>query len=472
MARISVPFAAQYDARNQLTITTEKLVNWFAQGTRTHGKESFVLIQRPGLNLVETLSIGPHRGSYVHDGDMYVVSSNYVYKMDTTETFTVVGYLNSYTGRVGMASNGTELIIVDGTYGYLYNTNTATFTQITDADFVAAQQVVFIQGYFIVNKPGTGRFYISAQYDGTSWEALDFATAELDPDDLIALAVTHQELVLLGEHTTEFYFNSGNALFPFENNPGGAIDWGIAARWTVAKADNTLVWLAKTREGQISVVKATGFSPQVISNLALEQAILGYERIDDAYAFVTKGGEQSLFYVLTFPTGNATWVFDFSTNMWHQWSTYDVGRFNIATACYFNNKHYMGSHTDGKFYWFDKDSYADGDDPLIRTAVTSHVAHEQNEIFWHSYEILFDSGKGIVTGQGSDPQAMLRWSDDGGYQYSNSHMRPIGKIGEYRNRAIWRRLGKSRHRNYELTVSDPVQSTVIGAYAELSAGNN
>ena len=468
--RIPIPFAEQHGERIARTINTERLVNWSADKIESHGKSRAVLQQRPGLTTVSTLGTGPHRGSLEHVGVMYIVSGGSVYSVNSAETATFIASINTHTGRVGMASNGTQLIIVDGADGWLYNSTTMVWSQITDVDFVDAQQVVFFHGRFVVIKPNTGEFYISGLYDGATWTALDFANAEVDPDNLKALNVLHQELWLLGDYTTQIYVDTGNPVFPYEPQPGGMIEWGIAAQWTAVKGDNTLFWLAKTRDGHGSVIKATGYAPQVISSDALEEAIGLYSRIDDAFAFIMKPNDKALWYVLTFPTANVTWVFDATTSLWHQWSSYGVGRFKGATHCFFNTRHYIGSDTDGTLYRMEATAFKDGTDPIERIATGTHVSNNQNQVFWHSLEVLFDAGVGLATGQGSDPQAMLRWSDDGGYTYGNSHWRSIGKIGEYRNRAVWRRLGRSRHRVYELTVTDPVNAVVVGLYAQVSSG--
>jgi hypothetical protein len=76
--------------------------------------------------------------------------------------------------------------------------------------------------------------------------------------------------------------------------------------------------------------------------------------------------------------------------------------------------------------------------------------------------VVFEPGVGLATGQGADPQAMLRWSNDGGATWSNENWRSIGKGGEYRARAIWRSLGRARDRVYELTVTDPVKRVIVG----------
>lgn len=470
MPRVTIPFAREYSARIAKTISNEKLINLYSRPMTTHNKERYVLQQRPGLVVDEIYSIGPHRGSLVHADSMYFVSSNAVYMMESDGTTTRIGSIYSYTGRVGMASNGTELIIVDGLDGWIWNSSTGTWTRITDADFVDAQQVVFYNGRFVVIRPNTGEFYISALYDGFTWGALDFANAEVDPDDAVSLIVLNQHLWIFGEYTTQAFVDTGNPTFPYEAQSGGMMEWGIAAKWSVAKADNGVVWLGKTRDGHGNVLFGSGMIPKVISTPALEEAITRYERIDDAFAFVVKPNDMSIWYVLTFPSGNATWVYDFATGLWHQWSHYGDTEFKAATHCFFRDTHFMGSSTDGTLYQFDDETYADGDDPMERVVVSVHQTNEQNRIFWKSVELLCDSGQGLSSGQGSDPQAMMRWSDDGGYTWSNSHWRSIGKIGEYSRRAIWRRLGVSRHRVFEVRISDPVPVTLIGMYGDVQQG--
>ena len=83
-----------------------------------------------------------------------------------------------------------------------------------------------------------------------------------------------------------------------------------------------------------------------------------------------------------------------------------------------------------------------------------------------------ETGIGLATGQGSDPQVMLRWSDDGGETWSNEHWRSAGKIGVYKARVLWNRLGSSRDRVYEITMSDPVPWRIIDAMIRMSAGTS
>jgi hypothetical protein len=99
------------------------------------------------------------------------------------------------------------------------------------------------------------------------------------------------------------------------------------------------------------------------------------------------------------------------------------------------------------------------------------VADFQRQYF-DELQIQFQPGVGLSTGQGDNPQAMLKWSDDGGSTWSNEHWVTIGSIGRYANRAIWRRLGWARDRVFEVSISDPVKAVIVSANLKAYAGEN
>ncbi len=87
-------------------------------------------------------------------------------------------------------------------------------------------------------------------------------------------------------------------------------------------------------------------------------------------------------------------------------------------------------------------------------------------------QLDMEVGLGLATGQGSDPQVMMRWSDDGGKTWSNEYMRSAGKQGEYKKRIIWRRLGRGRDRIFEFVVSDPIAFSIIDGWITTRLGNS
>lgn len=467
--RRAIPFAGPFNERVAKAISSETCINWYPEITRTHGQETMILRMRPGLKFNQTLNVGPVRGSLIHAGNLYIVSGTSVFKLDTNDVAISIGTISTSSGMVGMASSGTQLVIVDGQDGWVWNGS--AFTQITDVDFVNAQQVKFLDGFFIVNAPGTGRFYISASYDATSWASLDYATAETDPDDLIAIEVDHQELWLFGEYTTEAYYNSGNSLFPFEPRPGAFIEWGIAAKWSIAKGDNTVLWLSQTRNGGRQVVRATQINPQVVSTDAVEEKLSTLTTISDAIGFIVKGQDKHLFYVLTFPSDDETLVYDLSTGLWHGWESFESGKFRISTHSFWNGKHYMGDLINGNLYTFDGSTYSDNGHNIIRSRKTEHSSSGQNILFCSSLELLFNVGHGLPSGQGADPQIALYYSDDGGNTFGNVHTKTLGAQGKYRNRVIFNRLGSYYHRVYEVRISDPISTHLISATADLTKGS-
>jgi hypothetical protein len=462
--RVPLSFVGPTYKARSVEVSAQETCNWYAESLQVGEKTEAVLLPMPGLLFVATIGLGPHRGSIEHDGKMYLVSGNEFYEIDTLNVATKKGTLNTAAGMVSMASSGSELILVDGNDGWIWDGS--TFTQISDADFVDAQQVVFLDSYFIVNKPTTGEFYISDSYDGTSWVALDFATAEVDPDDLLALITDHRELWLLGQYTTEVYYNNGDSDFPFGRVSGGFIEWGIAASFSIAKDDSRVFWLARNRQGAGQVIAASGYTPQVISTRGVEAQIAGFSKIDDAIGWTMQIAGHS-FYVLTFPTADKTLLYDMTENAWYCWQSYDLGRHRTNAHCFFNNKHYVGDYSNGKLYTLSLTTYKDDDDPIVRRRITSHVAKDGKRLFWGSVEIKFEAGVGLVSGQGSDPIVKLRWSDDGGHVWSNWRYQQIGKIGQYKYRAVFRRLGSSLDRLFELEFSEPVKAVVVDAWADV-----
>lgn len=469
----TIPFlGASYESRS-LKLSAQKTVNMYLDKS-PDGKTA--LMPFFGLKNFATIGTGPHRGALEHKGSMFVVSGNEVYKVTDQEVVTLAGTLNTAAGNVGMASNGFHLVIVDGQDGWVWDDS--TLDQITDTDFVDAEQIKFLDGYFIVNKPDTGQFYTSTLYpakadlvNGAAWTASSYATAEVDPDNLKAMEVQHREIWLLGDYTTEVYYNSGNASFTFARVASGFIEWGVAAPWSIAKLDNTVAWLAKNRQGQGHVVKADGFNVNVISDSAIESAIAGYARIDDAKAFAFQYMGHA-FYVLTFPSADATWMFHINSGSWSHLKGYNAGRHPMNSHCFFNGKHYVGDYNSGKLYTLDKDTYTNAGETIERIRRTQHISASGKNIFWHRLQIDVEAGVGLTSGQGSDPQIMIRWSKDAGKTWSNSQWRSLGQIGEYQWRAVVNRLGVARDMTFEVVVTDPVKFVIKDAFARYTVGES
>ena len=448
-----------------------RMVNLFPEIVPEGGKEPAFLQRAPGLRLIQTIGDGPIRGLWTFGGFGYVVSGNKLYKLTTSYSATELGAVSG-TGPVSMADNGQQLFVACNGPSYIYNANTGVFQQITDPDFPGAVTVSYLDGYFVFIEPNSQKVWVTAILEGTQIDALDFASAEGSPDNLISSIVDHREVWLFGANSVEVWYDAGQADFPLARIQGAYNEIGCAATYSVAKLDNGLFWLGADARGNGVVYRANGYTGQRISTHAVEWQIQQYGTISDAIAY-TYQQDGHAFYVLTFPTANATWVYDVSTQAWHERAGFVDGQFTRHRSnCQmnFNGKIIVGDYENGKLYAFDLQKYSD--DTAIQKWLRSWRALPtgQNNLkrsAQHMMQLDCESGVGLDgVGQGTDPQVMLRWSDDGGHTWSNEHWRSIGKIGQTGRRVIWRRLGmtmKLRDRVYELSGTDPVKIAIMGA---------
>lgn len=376
----------------------------------------------------------------------------------------------SSPGCVSMSHNQaspSQLAIVDGTNGWIYDT-TNGLRQITDEDFFSADVVDFQDQYFIFNRAGTGQFFLSNLNDGTAYLATDIAIAEGDPDNLVALISNRRELWLFGAETIEVWYNSGDVDFPFNRFEGGTIERGLAAAFSIAEDDNSLFWLGEDR----IFYRADGYLPQRISQHGIEEALRKYKIVSDACAFIyTMGGHK--FYVCTFPAEDATWVYDITTSLWHERQSVGMGRWRVNAYANAYGKHLVGDFEQGRIGELDLDTFEEWGEVMQGQATGPSVYADRQRTFHRRFELDIDAGHGLTSGQGSDPQVWLDYSDDGGHTWSaRKPFFSIGKIGAYLQRLRWLRLGQARQRIYRLTVSAPVKRSIVAAHLDAAAGDH
>lgn len=503
---------SSYVARS-VNAAANRMVNLFPEVIPEGGKEPGFLNRAPGLQFQQTVGTGPIRALWAHQtngADFYVVSGTEVYKMTSlTATPVKLGDIAD-GGPVSIADNGTQLFFACNGPSYIYNESTNEFKQITDPDFPGAVTVAYLDGYFVFNEPNSQRVWVTALLDGSSIDPLDFASAEGSPDGLVAINVDHREAWLFGTDSVEVWYDVGGTDFPLQRIQGAFNEIGCVAAFSIAKLDNSLFWLGTDARGQGIVYKANGYTGQRVSTHAIEYAIAQYGNISDALAY-TYQQEGHGFYVLTFPSANATWVYDAATQAWHERAGLVNGEFTRHRSncqCNFLGNTVVGDFENGNIYTFDLNVYADNGQPQKWLRSWRALPTGQNNLnrsSHHSLQLDAETGVGLnglttdenvylvtenseplITESGDfllagitqtpipDPQVMLRWSDDGGHTWSNEHWTSMGRIGQYGHRTIWRRLGmtlKLRDRVYEVSGTDPVKLAIMGAELHASPTN-
>ena len=345
-----------YVARS-VNAADSRMINLYPEVVPEGGKQPAFLQRAPGLTLRATVGTGPIRGMWVHGAYLYVVSGSTFYQVNSSFVSTVKGTVGG-TGPVSMADNGTQIMIAADPTGYIYNTATGVFAQITDPDYPGASVVDYLDGYFVFIQPNSQKLWVTGLLDGTSVDPLDFVSAEGDPDNIVSMIVDHREVWLFGNNSTEVWYNAGLSDFPLARIQGAYNELGCAARYSVAKMNNQVYWLGKDFRGQGIVYAANGYQGQRVSTHAVEWHIQQYGDLSDAVGF-TYQQDGHTFYVLTFPSANKTWVYDAATGAWHERAGWDDQwtHYRPQTQVFYADENLGGDYETGKIYAFDLNSY-------------------------------------------------------------------------------------------------------------------
>ncbi len=481
---------------NSVNVDCQRCINLFPEvnelGT---GKEREIawLAPTPGLSLLVTAGAGPIRGSWFGSNELlYVVSGNTLYKISSAWAATSLGTLDTSAGRVGMADNGYQLAITDGgAKVYVWDFNLHTFTKVALPSLsaggitypAAAQQIIHQDGYFIYNVPNSQLFGISGLLNAT-FGALDFSSTTSNPDYLMGMISDIKNLWLFNYESSEIFFNTGatvivdgspQAAFPFTPVQGTFIETGCSSPWTIQKLNGTIMWLGQDDKGYGMVYQAAGYQAQRISTHAIEKALQSYGDLSGSSAFVYQDGGHS-FYCLNVPAADRTWCFDSKTNLWHERVYLSNGLFQrhrAETHSFAFNTHVVGDYVNGNLYKMSTDVYSDNGQAIVRQRIAPHLAEDMLRQVYSRFQLDIESGTGLDgTGQGTNPQAVLQWSDDGGHSWSNEKWTTFGPIGQTKARAIWRRLGFARDRVFKVTITDPVKVALIGAELDVAKGES
>jgi len=485
------------------------------------------LYPTPGLTQLFKFNNAPVRGMHTMSGGKYlvVVIGSFVYSIDTNNNSSFIGSLSSSTGYVSITDNvmtsyGLTAYITDGTNRYYWQVSPNVFAQLSNSDgpWVGSTVCDVVDNYIVYNQPGTQNWAVSDLGSPFSLNGY-YGTKDGAPDSLVSLIVDHRQVFLLGETTTEVWVDVGNVItgitsFPFQRVPGTSLQHGIAAPFSIARFSEQFLFVSKDARGQAIIGGIIGYQFQRVSTHAVEATLAGQYIADAiAYSYQIEGHE---FYVVSFPTIDITWVYDLASKMWHKWLSVDAQgiyhRHRSNCAAFFNGVNLVGDYQNGTIYAIDQNNYTENGNTIRRLRRAPHLVADLQRMYFDELQIQFQPGAGIngytftnkhlsptsiviapsqtfniaptqivtiwyyfnINGEtvGADPQAMLRWSNDGGSTWSNEHWVSIGKIGKYKNRAIWRRLGWSRDRVFEVVVSDPIKAVIVSANLKSSMGEN
>lgn len=455
--QISLPFDAQ------------RCVNQFALLDQ-NGKDVASLLGTPGNNLFGTVGTGPGRGGFkASNGRAFVVSGSGLFEIQVDGSGVLLGSLDQSQGLVTIDENGFQLAVCDGASLYIFTYATNAFIKVVNANLALAKTVTFIDSYFVVNVGG-GKFQISGNYDGTSWAALDFATAESSPDDLLRVLNVVGQLWLQGAETTEIWSNTGAVNFPFAKIAGAKMETGTGAVYSGIPLDNSAFWIGNDKYGFGIVNRATGFTPERISTDPIEKRIQAapdptslrtwaYQEDGHTHLIISGGGMETAL------------CYDLATKLWHERAFLnEAGLYELPLATYgfyAFNKHLVLDKTNGNIYEQRLDFYDDNGSPIARDRIFTHIFNEFKRQVFKNLVIGFETGVGLqnpnANGDGVSPEVALYLSDDGGKTFGTPYIDTIGEAGKFKDLVKFDRLGQASIMTFRTRRTDPCKYAVTSA---------
>lgn len=454
-----VPFVGATYQMEAKSFDAQRCVNLYPILSETGSSKSVAALRgTSGLSTFLTIGTGPIRGGIESAKRGFFVSGDGFYEILEDGTSILHGTLDTSVGLVDLQENPTQIMIVDFQYGYIFNKTTDTFTKITDGDFPTPSDLTFQDGYFIVT---SGQIAARSDLnDGLSWNALNRTTVESSPDELVGCISDKSNLWFFGTKSTEVFQNTGVTDFSFQRINGAYLETGCAAQGTIKYIDNSVIWLGTDENGDAVIWRSNGYNAQRISTQAIEKKVSESTNFAESYAW-TYHERGHAFYLIQVKGLSTTLVFDISTGQWHERSYRDVltaeeKQHRGSCHIFFNQMHLVGDRLSGKIFKMSLDTYTDDGDPIVRERVSPCYSDNMTPIKHRKFELDMEVGVGLQSGQGSDPQIMLQYSDDDANTWSSELWRDIGKVGKYKTRVEWNKLGQANKRTYRIRISDPV----------------
>lgn len=465
-------FIGSSDTSQSLTADAERTMNWYYESLPQNAKSGAALYPTPGfLSWQTTTDIGG-RALFTENSRTFGVMGGGAYEFFTNATSSRLFDVTQDNNQAQIVTNGAvgaQALFASGTNAYYLSLLTGVHAQVVTG---GATMIGMLDGYGIAFNPSTSKIQISDLNDFTTWDPTQFAQRSAAPDNWKAMLVVAPDIWLVGEKTGDVWYDAGTFPFPLAPRIGLSYKYGIIAPFTLKASGSTVLWLSRNEDGAGIVVRTRGYSPQRISNYAVETAISTYQRtatITDAESFIYQQ-EGHTFYILHFPSVPATWAYDLEENRWHErgyWNPvanrFDLWKPRIHTYAF--GMHIVADRTSGQLSTMDVTYGSETDGTAIRRIREAPgIFSEHHRIPINNIEVYLATGLGTVTGQGVNPIVMWQTSDNGGRSWSPERQGSAGRLGDYPKRVNFTRMGKPRDRVNRMIVSDPVPWQIIDAF--------
>lgn len=446
-----------------LAVTAQRRLNCYYENRPDQDKSKVVIFGTPGLVTQYTIGTKPIRAMVGTVTALYVVAYNQFYVLNPlTGAILFQGTIQTYFGAVQIAASPTQVLIVDGITGYCYTIASLTLAVVSPWQASGALTICFCSGFFVAEQPKTQTFWVSNAFDGSTWNALSFAAASGNSDTILAVDQLNSNLICFMTQSMQFFVNEGSFPEPFIDLPSAANTFGLASYRSRVHCDGGILFLAMSTQGVVQAARLDGYNVTVISDADMESIWNGFPTIADAVA-LSYQRDKHIFYQITFPTANRSFLYDCSTHLWNEVQTgtsITPVRHTANLATYAAGTCLLSDYQNGNIYKMSDSAYTDNGVPIIREVITRHIFSNFNKIRISAIYLDMETGVGLTSGQGSNPQVMMQYSRDNGRTWSPERWASLGQIGQYLTRVIWRRLACARDYVFKFRMSDPVKFVI------------
>lgn len=485
MPTVDIDIGTGFYQSEALPIANQRCVNAYVELPATQALSRASVYGTPGLTKLVTTGFersDANRGAWTRNNKPYFVNKQSIYRLDNNNG--VLSTVNLGTiegqGRCSFASNEFQiLVLIPGGKGYIVDERqTPVVQEITDTDFTTTngspQFVNYIDGYFVVTTDQK-KFIVSSLNDGTQWSALDFGSAEVDPDGIVAPFVFKNQLYIAGESTIESFENIGGAGFPFQRINGFVIDKGCKAPFSIAVFNSSVFWVGQGQDEGVSVWQLEGSGARKVSTTPVDNMLQELTDEQQSSIFSWAYGEKGHFFI-GFSSDTFTLVYDMTTGLWHERESQVVDtlgnertqrcRYNSIVSAY--GRLLVGDSEDGTIGAIDRNNYTEYDLPLRAFFSTSPLFNLGNSFTVPKLEIFCQPGVGNV--DCLEPVVNIRVSKNG-YQFTDYKKISMGKAGKYESRQIRRHIGRvNRYCIFEFLISDPVERRFMALSVDYRPG--
>lgn len=419
----------------------------------------------PGLKAWST-GTGLDRGFWIMAAQLYKLSGTTLERISSNGSRTTLGTVSG-SGRAVFADDGTNLYIVAD--GVISRWSGSAVSAVSQSVVSNPSSIAYLNRQFVITGDN-GLFAVSDVADGTTYNALNYAEAESNPDPLYRAYVFSQLLYLAGRNGMEPWWNSGEGNPPVSRQDSALMNVGIAGRYCITNTDNYLYWLTDERQ----FVQAVGSSARVIGSPEVAHKVEGYSSVSDCIASACVfEGQNFLFWA--FPTANATLCYSETNNYWIELQSdtqYPGDRWygNAVIRCY--EKNLAADYRNGNVYELDLNTYTDNGDTRLRIRTLPNITGKLigkpgKRVLVGGMTIDAQVGVGLATGQGVAPVIMCEFANDGGHTYAAEQHVSIGAMGDYTLPVTFDAFSSGYSIRTRIKCSDPVFFSLFDAVVRM-----